>query len=266
MYDLLGGYLLLCSKLGQQGRKPLSHKDFHKFLSLNTDLNGAALHPRCPKALPQLVEDHALMQQYAKRRPADIIALILPDSRYPQIVKERLRDEAPGILWCKGNLSLLEMPAISVVGSRDPSPQAAEFTRLVGQMAARQGFVLVSGNAGGTDTLAQNACLEAGGYVISVVADSLLDKQTHDRILYMSEDDYDQSFSGARALSRNQVIHAMGQRTFVSQSGWGRGGTYSGTYRNLKNGWSPVYMHNDGSIAATEFAALGASLMDIRDL
>ena len=266
MYDLLGGYLLLCSKLGQQGRKPLSHKEFHKFLSLDTDLRSAALHPQCPKALPGLIADHPLMQQYARRRPEDIIALILPDSRYPKIVKDRLGSEAPGLLWCKGNLSLLERPAISVVGSRDPGPAAVEFTRRVGQMAARQGFVLVSGNAGGTDTLAQNACLEAGGYVISVVADSLLDKQAHDHILYLSEDDYDQRFSGPRALSRNQVIHAMGQRTYVSQSGWGRGGTYSGTYRNLKNRWSPVFMHSDGSTAATEFAAMGANLITTRDL
>ena len=265
MYDMVGGYVLLCSKLGIAGRKPLTHAQFHKFLSLGVDVPTAAGMKNCPKALPGLIEDAAAMGRYVKNA-RDIVPIILSDERYPQLVKQRLGEEAPGLLWAKGNLALLNKPTLAVVGSRDLSPEGAEFARTIGTLAAKQGYVLVSGNAAGTDSIAQDACLAAGGCVISVVADRLTDKQPHDRILYLSEDDYDQGFSGARALSRNNIIHSMGAMTYVAQSAVFRSGTYSGTMRNLKNRWSPVIMHSDGSTAAEHFAQLGATLVELQKL
>ena len=117
--------------------------------------------------------------------------------------------------------------------------------------------MLVSGNARGADSIAQKACLDAGGQVISVVADALMTQRDWDNVLYLSEEGFDCAFTSARALSRNRVIHALGEKTFVAQCSVGKGGTWSGTVRNLKEGWSPLFCFLDGSEAARQLVQLG---------
>ena len=136
----------------------------------------------------------------------------------------------------------------------------------MGRQAALQGYALVSGNARGADRTAQEACLAAGGWVISVVADGL-DKQTaRERMLYLSEDGFEEAFSAARALSRNRVIHALGCKTFVAQCSYRKGGTWDGTVKNLRFGWSPVFCFRDGSAAAELLAQMGAELVEMEAL
>ena len=134
----------------------------------------------------------------------------------------------------------------------------ADFAAQVGYQAARQGYVLISGNARGADSIAQNACLEAGGQVISVVADELAEKRGSSHVLYVSLEGFDLPFTPARALSRNRVIHALGEKTLVAQCAAGMGGTWDGTVRNLHAGWSPVFCFPDGSEAVQRLIQLGA--------
>ena len=102
--------------------------------------------------------------------------------------------------------------------------------------------------------------------MISVVADELADKTVRDRMLYLSEEDFDREFTVQRALSRNRVIHALGDKTLVAQCGYGTGGTWDGTVRNLRFGWSPVFCFRDGSAAAAQLEQMGASLIETADL
>ena len=101
--------------------------------------------------------------------------------------------------------------------------------------------------------------------MISVVADELADKEPHERILYLSEEGFDLEFSAQRALSRNRVIHALGAVTLVAQSDL-RGGTWDGTVKNLRFGWSPVYCFNDGSAAVSLLGEMGAEVIELCEL
>ena len=141
-----------------------------------------------------------------------------------------------------------------------------EFAREVGRQAALQGYVLVSGNARGADRTAQESCLAAGGDVIAVVADELDRYAPKAHMLYVSEDGFDLPFSSQRALSRNRLIHCMGIRTFVAQSGYQRGGTWDGTVKNLRFGWSQVFCFEDGSAAAGLLRDMGAEGVNLEDL
>lgn len=127
--------------------------------------------------------------------------------------------------------------------------------------AARQGYVLVSGNARGADSQAQSSALTHGGAVISVVADCLSGYSGSDRLLYLSEEDYDASFSSHRALSRNHVIHSLGDAAFAAQCSLGKGGTWSGTTHNLERRLCPVFGFQDGSDAMRELERRGAHLI-----
>jgi predicted Rossmann fold nucleotide-binding protein DprA/Smf involved in DNA uptake len=102
--------------------------------------------------------------------------------------------------------------------------------------------------------------------VISIVADSLREHRSRENVLYVSEDGFDIGFQARRALSRNRLIHCMGIRTFVAQATLGRGGTWDGTLRNLKAGWSQVFCFQDGSRASQELQQMGAAGISIEEL
>ena len=186
---------------------------------------------------------------------------------YPLILRQRLGLDSPGCLWLKGDTDILNTPAVSLVGSRELREENRRFAEAVGYRAAEQGLTLVSGNARGADRVAQEACLKAGGRVVSIVADSLY-RAPQRNMLYLSEDGFDEEFSAQRALSRNRCIHALGRMVFVAQCDLQKGGTWSGTVRNLRFGWSPVACFRDGSEAAEQLEQMGAyqiSLPDLRD-
>ena len=200
----------------------------------------------------------------AKR--ADCTPISRNSDRYPGLLHCRLGADSPGCLWAKGDRSLLEKEAVALVGSRELLEENREFAFRVGKEAAEQGYVLVSGNARGADRTAQESCLEHGGQVISVVADSLEKHKEQPSVLFLSEDGFDMAFSAQRAHSRNRVIHALGKMTFVAQCTYGSGGTWKGTAQNLRQGWSPVFCYNDGTPAMAELSQMGAVLIDTWEL
>lgn len=207
-----------------------------------------------------LLRQEAALNAYLRRaEKLGLGVLSRGTEAYPQRLRRSLGLDAPGCLWYKGDLSLLDGPRISLVGSRDLNPENEAFARQAGLQAAAQGFTLVSGNARGADQTAQEACLEAGGRVISIVADDLPSHRSRENVLYLCEDSFDFPFSGPRALSRNRVIHALSPAVLVAQSSLETGGTWDGTTRNLRKGWSRVFCFDDGHLSTDQLCQLGAA-------
>lgn len=281
------GFLLLSSTLGNPERKILTTAQL-RTLAMRmaamerpitdreltaADLVAIGYGLEMAERILGLLADLPLLRHYhAKGWQADCTPITRVSPGYPPHLRKRLGLDSPGVLWAKGDLSLLEMPMIALVGSRDIAAPNAEFAIKAGREAARQGYVLVSGNARGADRIAQKACLDAGGKIISVVADELMKQSSRSNVLYLSEEGYDSAFTSARALSRNRVIHALGEKVLVAQCVLGIGGTWSGTVRNLKENWSPVFCFRDGSDATRQLEQLGAweigpeSLEDFNEL
>lgn len=278
------GFLLLTSHLGNPERKVLTMAQLRNLAGriqgmeppeeerplTVTDLEALGYGPEMAGRILALLEEEELLERYLLRgRRTDCIPVTRVSEHYPIIVRQRLGLDSPGCLWVKGDPALLEAPGIALVGSRELRPENGAFAREVGRQAAVQGLVLVSGNARGADRAAQDACLEAGGRVVSIVADELERCPLHSRITYVSEDGFDLGFSAQRALSRNRVIHALGRMVFVAQARLGRGGTWDGVTRNLRLNLSSVACFRDGSDAMQELEQMGAFLVgaeDLRDL
>ena len=275
------GFLLLTCSLGDPERKVLTTAQLRglsqrvsrqgrvdKLRDLaEQDLMDIGYDREFARRVMDLLSEEDRLEHYcrqARRHGCAPISRVSPE--YPAAVHSRLGADSPGCLWYKGDLSLLEMPAVSVVGSRDLRDENREFARALGMTAAQKGIAVVSGNARGADKTVQQACLDASGCVISVVADSLCDHTEKDGVLYLSEQGFDLPFSSQRALSRNRVIHTMGSMVFVVQCTSGKGGTWSGSVQNLHRGWSPLYCYNDGSDAVRELLQFGAGLVDLSDL
>ena len=274
------GFLLLTSLLGDPERKPLTVAQFR---TLAKRVQGMAapeekrmLRPADLMALGysegeaghilHLLSDKELLEYYLHAgRKCGCIPLTRVSEGYPGAVRLALGLDSPGCLWAKGDMGILENPKVALVGSRDIREENRAFAREVGRQAAIQGYTLVSGNARGADMAAQLSCLEAGGSVISVVADRLESHREKERVLYLSEEGFDTAFSSIRALSRNRVIHALGEKTFVAQSRL-QGGTWDGTVRNLQQRYSSVFCFDDGSAAMQELEQMGAWLIGMEDL
>lgn len=255
------GFLLMTSHLGDPDRKVLTVAQMRVLAECvraselpredrpMTEEDVMALGYNRPSAqrIVGLLEETNRLQQYVYNGTrAGCIPITRVTADYPVLLRRRLGLNAPGCLWARGDRTLLNRPAIALVGSRDLGPKNLEFAREVGRQAALQGYVLISGNARGADHEAQESCLECGGRVISIVADSLLKQPLRENILYLSEDSYDLPFSTPRALSRNSVIHSMGILTLVAQCRAGTGGSWSGSVNNLRHGFSPLFCFADG--------------------
>lgn len=274
-------FLLLTGKLGDPSRMPLTTAQLRTLAqripllqSSSDDSQLTIAHlasigigePLAGRIL-RLLEDTPQLEAYlARAKKAGCIPVTRTNEDYPLILRKRLGLDAPGCLWLKGDPQILKKPAVSLVGSRELRNASRDFAREVGMQAAKQGYVLVSGNARGADIVAQNACLEAGGQVICVVADALCEHTERKNILFLSEEDYDEPFSALRALRRNRVIHCLGEITFAAQCTLEKGGTWDGSVRNLKNLWSPLYCFDDGSQAMQELECMGASLVETPEL
>lgn len=275
------GFLLLTSRLGVPERKVLSVAQLRSLAKRvaeaprgdgggeleAADLIALGYSPEGARHIWSLLQETQLLDYYLqKAAKASCIPLTRADSRYPLALRKGLGLDSPGCLWAKGDLSVLENPRIALVGSRELREANRDFAREVGLQAAKQGYTLVSGNARGADKIAQQACLAAGGSVISVVADSLESHRGRERMLYLSEDSFDFPFSAQRALSRNRVIHALAPKTFVAQATLHMGGTWDGTQKNLRHRWSSVFCFADGSEASEELIQLGAVPVDLQAL
>lgn len=275
------GFLLLTGYLGDPERKPLTVAQFRDLTArasamsrplddrelTEADLLGIGCSRSAARKILQLLEQKELLSWYVnKGYRLDCQPLTRISDGYPHRLRKALGMEAPGTLWCKGDLGLLKNKTVSLVGSRDLRPENEAFAKEVGRQAALQGYTLVSGNARGADKTAQESCLAHGGSVISVVADELTSHRIRDNILYIGEEGYDLPFTSHRALQRNRVIHAISDQVFVAQCTFGKGGTWDGTTNNLRRGFSQVFCLRDGSRAVQELEQMGATCLQTGDL
>ena len=275
------GFLLLTGHLGSPVRRPLTVAQFRVLTErmqaasrnpeerdlVAEDLKILGYGAEMAERILQLLSEEALLDRYLQRaKKLGCVPVTRISEAYPLVVRKRLGLDSPGCLWARGDVELLKEPTISLVGSRELREENRRFAVEVGRQAALQGYVLVSGNARGADRAAQDSCLDSGGKVISVVADELWKQPVRENVLYLSEDSYEEAFSAQRALSRNRVIHALGLKTFVAQASLKTGGTWDGTVKNLRFGWSPVFCYDDGSEVMRMLFQMGATPVHMDDL
>lgn len=271
------GFLLLGSHLGDPDRKCLSAAQFRELarrvLSAapqrdlrqmeHRDLLQLGYSHQMAMQILSLLDQEDLLEHYLRKANTMGIGVLTRLSEfYPQRLRKLLGPDAPACLWYQGDLSILQQPCISLVGNRDLRKPNEDFASQTGLQAAKQQFTLVSGNARGADRIAQNAGLNQGGQVISVLADELTSHRAKENILYLSEDSFDLPFSSVRALSRNRIIHALSPAVLVAQCDETRGGTWDGTQRNLQHGWSNVHCFRDETAGIQALLEMGGSAVD----
>jgi predicted Rossmann fold nucleotide-binding protein DprA/Smf involved in DNA uptake len=209
-----------------------------------------------PERLRQLLSRGFQLSQAVERWSSSSITVIgRADPGYPQRFKQRLRHEAPAVLYACGNPALLNGPALAVVGSRDTAEPLLQRTQELGALAATAGIVIVSGAARGVDETAMLGALNAGGSAIGFVADSLekiaakpiyREALIGERLLLLSSAIPTAGFSVGRAMGRNKFIYALADAALVVNAAKGEGGTWRGAEEQLRNyRFCPVHVLED---------------------
>lgn len=179
------------------------------------------------------------------------------DQSYPARYKKLLREKAPSLLFGAGNKALLEGGGLAIVGSRDVDTEGEQFTREVAKFCADQQLTVVSGGARGVDQISMHSALDAGGWVIGIVADSLLKKSISkqarealaaNRLLLLSPYHPDARFTVGSAMGRNKLIYTLADYGLVVRSDYKKGGTWSGAEEVLKNSWVPLFVNTGKNV------------------
>jgi DNA processing protein len=97
--------------------------------------------------------------------------LTLADAQYPPTLLETA--DPPTVLYVKGAIDRLSMPALAIVGSRNATPQGLSTARDFARALGAAGLTIVSGLALGIDTAAHEGGLASSGSTVAVVGTGL---------------------------------------------------------------------------------------------
>jgi DNA processing protein len=115
---------------------------------------------------PRLVPKSQIEREIEEVEGLGAQYLFLGAPPYPPLLAEL--ETAPPALIVKGHLSLLDRPAVAMVGARNASAAACRYARQLSRQLGAAGTVIVSGLARGIDTAAHDGALETG--TIAVIA------------------------------------------------------------------------------------------------
>jgi len=188
--------------------------------------------------------DHSLLAQYLLEQGFDLIPIEGPD--YPETLKENLKAKySPPLLYIKGDKHLLQEPSVAIVGSRDASEIALQFTDSVAKKCVEDHKVVVSGFAKGVDRMALETTLKHYGRSIIVLPQGIMTfasglKKYHSQIdggdiLVLSTYPPKVPWNAGFAMGRNTYIYGLADEIFVAESG-PKGGTWSGVMDGLRKG------------------------------
>jgi DNA processing protein len=150
--------------------------------------------------------------------------LFLGEPLYPRLLAEV--ETAPPALIVRGNLQLLDRPAVAIVGARNASAAACRFARQIAQGLGEQGVLVVSGLARGIDTAAHQGSIGSG--TVGVIASGIdiafppenaaLQEEVAQRGLLIAEQPPGREPLARHFPSRNRIIAGMALGTVVVEA------------------------------------------------
>lgn len=93
------------------------------------------------------------------------------ESEYPALLD--LWEQGPEVLYCAGNIDLLHLPSIAVIGTREPTNSAKKTAYNLARAFAEKHVTIISGLALGCDTYAHLGALAAHGTTIAILGTPL---------------------------------------------------------------------------------------------
>ncbi|MEY9927986.1 DNA processing protein [Catenulispora sp. GP43] len=192
---------------------------------------------------------HTAANKLAESR---IYPVMRGDANYPDRLIYRDRTSSP-ILYCMGNLNLLNHDGVGMCGSRSATELGLRAAAECGEEASLKNLTVISGYAKGVDTATHLAALNSGGSTVIVLAEgfdhfriksSFKGQFDLSRILVISQFPPSQPWLAHAAMTRNKIIFGLGRALVVVEAGE-RGGTLAAGEGALRMG-RQVFVLNFG--------------------
>jgi len=145
------------------------------------------------------------------------------DRTYPENLKKI--NFPPLVLFAKGNIELLNMPCVSIVGTRIAQKKSLEWTYDGAKKLSDLGFVIVSGGAIGIDASAHQGALDSTGNTICVLGSGIkniypnentsLINNIFEKGLVVSENIPNQNVNRFNLLERNRITSGLGNKLLL---------------------------------------------------
>jgi hypothetical protein len=181
----------------------------------------AATHERLLQAEGRVSAQAFVVDQLQE---AGVVLLPITHASYPgRLARILTPRKAPTVLLTAGNLELLQEPGVAVSGSRKAGPTGLAFAREMGRALARASIPVITGLARGVDSEAVEGALEAGGSVIGIAPEGILNSRAvnrpeiaEGRLLVVSEFAPTAKWAGWAAMKRNHTIAGLSRALMIA--------------------------------------------------
>jgi len=135
-----------------------------------------------------------------------------------------------------GNLDILDLPAVAIIGSRKCSDKGIELASKIAATISQAGIAIVSGYARGIDTAAHLGALQCDGFTVFVLPFGIYHFRIKrelrafsdvSKFLALSQFPAKQRWFASAAMQRNRLICALADAIVVIEAGE-TGGTVEG--------------------------------------
>lgn len=181
---------------------------------------------RCRGVLSKLVASDWAEREIERCEKSGVRLVTCRDAVYPPALLE-LQD-APLVLYLRGERIALQSRSIGVVGTRRCSAYGGKVSQELGRKAALLGWSVVSGGAKGIDGAAHGGCLEGGGLTAAVLGTGVdvaypaehrgLFEKIRATGMLVSEYSLGTKGEAWRFPRRNRIIAGLSSRTVVVEA------------------------------------------------
>jgi predicted Rossmann fold nucleotide-binding protein DprA/Smf involved in DNA uptake len=194
----------------------------------------------------------AFLAENLQNNGIEVIPVV--SSEYSKTLKENLKKSAPAVVYIKGNKQIMAEKSVAIVGSRDASEIALNFTDNIAKRVSKEWKVVVSGFAKGVDKQALDSSIACKGQSIIVLPQGIMTFESGFKTYYKQIIDGDvlvlstfhpnASWGKELAMARNPIIYGLAKEIFVAESKPSKnrqgketkGGTWAGVIGGLKKG------------------------------
>ena len=136
------------------------------FFASLTELEAAGLPAAAAQSIALNKSYSLAEEEFMKVRDAGAELVPFNDDRYPPRLKEIY--DPPLVLYVRGDVAVLSLPGLGVVGTRHPTPYGMGMAERLANDLASRGLVIVSGMARGVDTHAHRGALNGKGKTVAI--------------------------------------------------------------------------------------------------
>ncbi len=205
--------------------------------------------------------------------------ITIEDNKYPEQLKKI--KNPPKQLYLKGNIELLNVPGIAIIGSRECTKYGEKMAKKFAKELSMYGLTIISGMAKGIDSFAHIGSIENAGNTIAVLPsglnniypkenNKLFDEIIKNNGLIITEYEENEEANSKKFLERNRIVSGLAIGTLVIEGGHRSGTSVTArlTKKQEKNIFCiPSSLENPKGITPNKLIKEGAFIVtEVKDI